>query len=358
LEVTIFDQIAKPDLYRMMNFHFLKKKSFGIDLGNNNTVVSDSEKVLVAQPSYIVLDKSRNDVKAVGSHAFDMFEKTHPLLKTVKPLKGGVIADHDSASKMLSALMRQAYSSKSMLDRYDDIITGVPYFTTSVERRALLAALEQFNARHVSLIYEPLAAAIGMGLDISEPNGKMVVDIGGGITEIVVISLSGIASFQSIKVAGDTMDEDIQLYFRRRYNMGIGLRTAEQIKIEVGSATALLDGPPAPMTVKGKDMMRGIPMTQKVDHVEIASVLDKSISSIELGIIQTLEKCPPELAGDIYGNGIYLTGGNALLRGLKQRLEKKTNLVIHLDPTPLLSVSKGLGAILANPKRYKSLLLQ
>jgi rod shape-determining protein MreB len=358
LEVTIFDQNAKPDLYRMLNFHLLKKKSFGIDLGNNNTVVSDSQQVLVAQPSYIVLDKTHNNVKAVGSHAFDMFEKTHPLLKTVKPLKGGVIADHDSASKMLSALMRQAYSAKSMLNGYDDLISGVPYATTDVEKRALRAALEQFNARHVSLIYEPLAAAIGMGLDIAEPNGKMVVDIGGGITEIVIISLSGIASFQSVKVAGDTMDEDIQLYFRRRYNMAIGLRTAEQIKIEVGAASAALANPPEPMTVKGKDLMRGIPITRVVTHGEIAAVLDKAISAIELGIVQTLEKCAPELAGDIYGNGIHLTGGNSMLRGLKERLEQKTKLVVHLDPTPLLSVCKGIGVILANPKKYQAVLLR
>lgn len=341
-----------------MNLSFLKKKSFGIDLGNNNTVVSDEEKVLIAQPTYIVIDKSHNSVKAVGDDAYDMFEKTHPLLKPVKPLKGGVIADHDSAMKLLSALMRQAYTSKSFLDGYDNIIAGVPYNTTSVEKRALRSVVEQFNASRLSLLHEPIAAAIGMNLDIEEPDGKMVVDIGGGITEIVVISLSGVASFQSLKVAGDSMDEDIQHYFRRKYNIAIGLKTAEQVKIRVGAVMEDLANPPEPIFVKGKDMVRGIPVTRKIDHAEVSRIIEKSVSAIELGIIQTLEKCPPELAGDIYGNGIYLTGGNANLHGLKERLERKTRLKIHVDPAPLLSVSRGMGKVLQNPRKYRPVLLE
>lgn len=342
----------------MVNFHFLKKKSFGIDLGNNNTVVSDDEKILVDQPSYIVLDEARQGVKAVGSEAYQMFEKSHKLLKPVKPLKGGVIADHTSATKMLSAMMNQAYGTKSVLQGYDNLVSGVPYSTTNVEKRALRAALEQFSASHIYLLYEPIAAAIGMGLDIAQPDGKMVVDIGGGITEIVIISLSGIASFQSMKVAGDAMDEEIQHYFRRRYNMEIGLRTAEQVKIGVGSALQVLEDAPEPMIVKGKDMVRGIPVTRKIDYAEVSSILEKSISAIELGILQTLEKCPPELAGDIYGNGVYITGGNAFLRGLKERLEKKLKIAIHIDQDALHSVSKGVAAVLRNTKKYKSVLLE
>lgn len=342
----------------MMNFHFLRKKSFGIDLGNTNTVVSDQEKVLVAQPSYIVIDKEKNNVKAVGDDAYDMFEKTHPMLKPIKPLKGGVIADHDSAVKLVSALMRRAYAAKSVLDGYDSIIAGVPFNTTNVEKRALRTAMEQFNASSVHLLHEPIAAAIGMGLNIEEPDGKMVVDIGGGITEIVVISLSGVASFQSVKVAGDTMDEDIQHYFRRNYNMAIGMKTAEAVKIRVGAVQEDLPNPPEPMLVKGKDLLRGIPVTRKIDHAEVSRIIEKSISSIELSIIQTLEKCPPELAGDIYGNGIYITGGNAYLAGLKERLERKTRLRIHIDPQALLSVSKGMGRVLGNQKKYRPVLFQ
>ena len=340
-----------------MNFQFLRKKSFGIDFGNNNTVVSDRESILVDQPSYIVLDRSKNDVAAVGADAFDMFEKTHPMLKPVKPMKGGVIADHESATKLLSALMRRARARKSVLDRYDNIIAGVPYNTTPVEKAAMRSVVEQFNPNSARLLYEPIAAAIGMGLDICEPDGKMVVDIGGGITEIVVISLSGIACFQSVKVAGDTMDEDIQHYFRRNYNMAIGLRTAESVKIQAGAVQEKLQNPPAPVMVKGKDMVRGIPITRKIDHAEISRVIEKSISTIELSIIQTLEKCPPELAGDIYGNGIYVTGGNAYLRGLRERLEKKTGLKIHIDPTALLSVSKGVRKVLNDPKQFRAVLI-
>lgn len=341
----------------MLRIPLMKKKSFAIDLGNNNTLVSDQDKVLVDQPSCIVLDREKDAVKAFGHSAYDMFEKTHNELKPVKPLKGGVIADHTSATKLLNVLMAEAYGDKSILSGYDNLISGVPYSTTDVEKRALRAALEQFNASSVYLLYEPLAAALGMGLNIEEPEGKMVVDIGGGITEIVVISLSGIASFQSITVAGDSMDEEIRHYFRRKHNMSIGLKTAEQIKIRVGAVFGTMDVIPPPMEVKGKDLMRGIPTTRTIDHVEVSSILEKSISAIELGIVQTLEKCPPELAGDIYQNGIYITGGNAYLRGLKHRLEKKTKLPIHIDPAALHSVTKGVAKTLKDPKKYRSVLI-
>jgi rod shape-determining protein MreB and related proteins len=227
-----------------------------------------------------------------------------------------------------------------------------------VERRALLNALETLHARHTYLLYEPLAAALGMGLNIQEPNGKMVIDIGGGITEIVVISLSGIACFQSVKVAGDSMDESIRHYFRKQYNMGIGIKTAEQVKIEVGAVMTELENPPAPMAVRGKEMLRGLPITRTVDHREICNVLEKSIVAIELAIIQTLETCPPELASDIFDNGIHITGGNALLRGLRERLEGKMKLPVHIDDHPLLSVCKGVATVLREPKKYKDVLMQ
>jgi rod shape-determining protein MreB and related proteins len=342
----------------MVNFQLIKKKSFGIDLGNNNTIVSDHEKILVDQPSYIVLDKSQQGVRAVGNAAFEMFEKSHQHLKPVKPLKGGVIADQTSATKMISALMHLAYGNRSLLQGYDKLISGVPYATSNVEKRALKTALEQFNANRTYLLYEPLAAALGMGLDISQPDGKMIVDIGGGITEIVIISLSGIAAFQSVKVAGDTMDEEIRHYFRRKYNMEIGLRTAEQVKITVGAVQDIPLNIPAPLMVKGKDLMRGIPTTRSIDHTEVASILEKSVGTIELGILQALEKCPPELAGDIYNNGIFLTGGNALLRGLRERLQTKLMVKVHVDKTALHSVSKGVASVLRDPGKYRTVLME
>lgn len=341
----------------MTSFNLFRNKSFAIDLGNNNTLVSNQERILVSQPSYIVFNADRNVVKAVGDQAFDMYEKSHTDLFPVKPLKGGVIADYESASKLIYELMTKANSSRSLFQGYDYIISGIPYSTTEVERRALRSALEQFNARHTHLLFEPLAAAMGMGLDIREPDGKMVIDIGGGITEIVVISLSGIASFQSIKVAGDAFDGEIQDYFRRQYNMAIGMKTAEQVKIKVGAAVEEIPNIPEPMLVKGKDLIEGIPTTRKVDHREVAHILEKSVAAIEHSIIQTLENCPPELAADIYQNGLFLTGGSSLLRGLKERFEGRIKLPVHIDQEALFSVSKGIAKSLQDPKKYKSVLI-
>lgn len=341
-----------------MNFNFFTKPSLAIDLGNNNTLVRDKNKLLVSQPSYIVFDTNSNTVRAVGDKAYSMFEKSHETLKPVKPLKGGVIADYHSACSMIRELVRQAGTSNAFMNRYDHIISGVPYSTTAVERRALRDAFDQFNTTHTYLLYEPLAAALGMGLDIRDPNGKMVIDIGGGITEIVVISLSGIAAFQSIKVAGDTFDEHIQDHFRRNYNMAIGMRTAEQVKIQVGSVANTLQEPPPPMMVRGKDLIEGIPITRKIDYAEVAAVLDKSIQTIENAIVQTLEACPPELAADIYENGIHVTGGNAYLRGLQQRFQARIKLPVHIDDEALQSVSKGIATALYNPKKYQAVLME
>lgn len=334
-----------------------RNKSFALDLGNTNTIVCDKDGIKLSQPSYIVFDSNNHSVKAVGEQAYNIFEKNHDELKTVKPMKGGVIADYDSATRLIRELIRRADTTSGFFNGYDNIISGIPYYTTEVERRALRDAVDQFNARKTSLFYEPLAAAMGIGLDIREPEGKMVIDIGGGITEIVVISLSGVASFQSTKVAGDAFDEEIQDHFRRNYNMAIGLKTAEQIKINVGAVKTKLKETPPPMRVKGKDLIEGIPVTRQIDHSEVAFILEKSFSSIEHCIIQTLETCPPELAADIYLNGIHVTGGNALLRGLKERLEAKVKLPVHIDEDALVSVSKGAALMLRDPKKYRSILI-
>lgn len=198
---------------------------------------------------------------------------------------------------------------------------------------------------------------MGMGLDITAPDGKMLVDIGGGITEIVIISLSGVAAFQSVKAAGDSFDVEIQDHFRRLYNMGIGIKTAEQIKIGVGAVTDKLPHPPAPIQVRGKDLIRGIPMIRSIGYQEVARILEKFIVSIENAIVNTLEACPPELAADIYDSGIHVTGGNALLRGLRERFERRLRLPVHIDPQPLLSVSKGVGMMLGEGKRFERLLM-
>jgi rod shape-determining protein MreB len=337
-------------------FKLFHNHSFAIDLGNNNTIISDESGPLLNQPSYIVFNTAKN-VRAVGDHAFAMFEKAHEELTPVKPLKGGVIADYESATRMIQEMVKQVYRKRNFLSGFNHVISGVPYNTTEVERRALRDALEQINSKKSNLLYEPLAAALGMGLAIREPQGKLVIDIGGGITEIVVISLSGIASFQSVKVAGDTFDENIQDHFRRHYNMAIGLKTSEQVKIQVGAVTDKLMDPPQPMLVKGKDLISGIPVTRRIDHTEVVHILEKSIAQIETAIVQTLETCPPELAADIYETGIHLTGGGSLLRGIQSRLEKRIKLKVIRDNDPLRSVSKGISCALTSPENFKSMLI-
>lgn len=328
-----------------------------MDLGNNNTLLTDKENILLSQASCIVFDKQNNSVKAVGNEAYSIFEKSHQDLKTIKPLRWGVISDYESANAMIQKMVSSVFSKSSRLAGFDTIISGVPFSTTEVERRALRNTLDQFRSRRSHLLFEPLAAAIGMGLNIREPDGKMIIDIGGGLTEIVVISLSGIAVFQSTKIAGDTFSEEIQDYFRRNYAMAIGLKTAERVKIEVGSVIEKLDDSPQPMLVRGKDIQLGIPVSRKIDHSEVARILDSSIVSIEESIVQTLEVCPPELAADIYSNGIYVTGGGALLRGLKIRLENKIGLPVYVDEHPLISVSKGISTTLSEPGKFKSILI-
>ncbi len=335
----------------------LDGRKLAIDLGNNKTIISDSSNLLTCQPSYVVLNSSNKSLRAVGDEAYKMFGRTHEKFKPVKPLRGGVISDFDSARLMLKALvdsvnLRPRFSIRGI----DYLISGVPYSTTEVERRALRDAIEQFHSKKTKLIFEPIAAAIGMGLDIRKPEGIMLVDIGGGITECVIISLSGIASFQSIKTSGETFDEDIRDYFRKHYNMSIGYATAEQIKINSGAVVEDLEGVTEPYYFKGKDLMSGIPIERKTDCREIFFVLDQSFSRIEQHILKTLESCPPELAADIYQNGIHITGGGALLRGIKQRLERTLSLSVHIDNEPFYTVAKGISIVLNKPDKYPSIL--
>jgi rod shape-determining protein MreB len=334
-----------------------QNKNFAIDLGNNNTLLTDENQILYSQPSYIVFDEEKNSVKAIGDEAYEIFEKNHHQLKPVKPLHWGVIADYESASQMINKMVRQVYK-KNVFTGFNQIISGVPFATTEVERRALRDTLDQFNSRRTHLLFEPFAAALGMGLNIREPEGKMIIDIGGGITEIVVISLSGVAVFKSIKTAGDSFTDEIQDYFRRTHNLAIGWKTAEQVKIKIGAATTSLKNAPSSMLVKGKDIREGLPVTKNTSYEEIALVLNKSIESIELAIQQTLEICPPELAADIYQNGIYLTGGGSLLHGLQERINKTTSIPVHLDKEPLLSVGKGISQALRDPKKFQSVLFE
>lgn len=337
--------------------HWTKNRSFAIDLGNNNTKLIDKEKVLLAQPSYIVFDSGNKSIKAVGDEALDMYEKSHDQLKPVKPLRGGMIADYESASAMIKQMVFKTYQSRNLFSGFDQIISGVPFSSTEVERRALRDAIDELHPRRRFLLYEPIAAALGMGMNIAEPEGKMIIDIGGGITEVVIISLSGIVTSKSVKIGGDSFDLAIQDYFRNAFGMIIGNHTAEQVKQSVGALTQELFPEPVAIKVKGKDIKQGIPVSRDVSYQQIGPVISKSFEAIESCALHVLESCPPELAGDIYKNGVYITGGGALLKGIQQRLELTLRLPIHLAKDPLLSVSKGASMVLRNPEKFKGLLV-
>ncbi|MCB0489587.1 MAG: rod shape-determining protein [Cyclobacteriaceae bacterium] len=335
---------------------FFKNQSLAIDLGNNTTRMTDADNILYSQSSCIVFD-SKKSVKAIGDEAYKMFEKSHRGFQPVKPLKGGVIADYDSATAMIQKMVSVVRANKSRFSGFGQIVSGIPYSTTEVERRALRDALDLLGPRKRYLLFEPIAAALGMGINIEQPEGKMIIDIGGGITEIVILSLSGIVAFQSTKAAGDAFDTLIQDYFRRQRGIIIGSQTAERIKLKVGSVLYDLNPEPSPEVVSGKDIKTGIPVSYTIGHREIAGVLSRAFESIERCAQNVLETCPPELAADIYKNGIYVTGGGALIQGVKARLESSLQVPIYIDPTPLESVSRGASLTLKNPQRYRSVLV-
>ncbi len=336
---------------------FTPTRNLAFDIGNNNTLLADQHNILLSQPSVLVLNELNHKVEAIGEKAFEMLEKTHANLKPVKPLKGGVISDGESAKKMVKELVQRVGKPSFLSGGFNYLLSGVPFDTTPVEKRALRDTLEQFTARHTHLVHEPLAAALGMGLNIQEPEGKLVVDIGGGITEVVVISLSGIAAFQSVRVAGDAMDEEIQDYFRRVYNLTIGLKTAEQVKKKIGCVFEPVACRDEMVWVKGKDLIEGVPVSKAINQVELSRVLERPFRQVEECIQQSLEICPPELAADIYKSGIYVTGGNAVLKGLPERLGKTFKLPVHIDPQALFSVSRGVRTVLSAPTKYKAILL-
>ncbi|ACE05692.1 hypothetical protein Aasi_0249 [Candidatus Amoebophilus asiaticus 5a2] len=330
-----------------------------IDLGTANTVIISKGKIVVDEPSIIAIDKNTNKVVAIGREAMQMHEKTHENIKTIKPLKDGVIANYQAAELMIRGMIKMVNNNKWKLFNplFHRMVICIPSGITDVEKRAVKDSAEHTGAKEVYMIYEPIAAAIGIGINIEEPMGSMIVDIGGGTTEIAVISLAGIIGNQSIRVAGDVFNTDILEYMRKQHNLLIGERTSEKIKIAVGAAQKDIDNPPDDFEVRGRDLMSGIPKVIKVNYEEIIPAIDKSISKIEEAILKALEESPPELSADIYENGIYLTGGGALLRGLDKRLSKKTKLAVHIAENPLQAVVRGTGVALKNLNAYKSVLI-
>ncbi|MCL2682774.1 MAG: rod shape-determining protein [Bacteroidales bacterium] len=332
-------------------FSFMTQE-IAIDLGTANTVIIHNDKVVVDEPSIIAMDRKTNKVIAIGKRALQMHGKTHDNIKTIRPLQGGVIADFHATEYMVKEMIKMVNPKKSVFPKVMKMVICIPSGITEVEERAVRDSAEQAGAREVRLIHEPMAAAIGIGINVLEPTGNMVVDIGGGTSEIAVIALGGIVSNKSIRIGGDEFNQDIEDYMRRQHNINIGERTAEKIKIEVGSAIPDLDNPPEDYPVQGRDMLTGIPKEIIVSYSEIAHALDKSIIKIEAAVLSALEQTPPELSADIYRTGIYLAGGGSMLRGLDKRLSMKTKLPVRLAEDPLRAVARGTGIALKNFDKF------
>ncbi len=316
-----------------------------IDLGTANTLVYVRNRGIVCnEPSVVVLRSDNKKPVAVGSEAKKMFGKTPASIIAIRPMKDGVIADFDATGEMLKYFIKKVHNRRSFVS--PRVIIGVPTAITQVEQRAVKDAAQASGAREVYLIEEPMAAAVGVGLPIGEPYGSMIVDIGGGTTDIAVISLEGVVYSKAARVGGDKMDENIMAYVKRKYNLMIGDRSAEQIKIELGSATVNSSAPQKTMDIKGRDLVSGIPKTINISEDEIREALSEPINIILDTIRVALENTPPELAADIVDRGIVLAGGGALLKGLDTLISETTDLPVVVAEDPLTAVVRGVGKML------------
>jgi rod shape-determining protein MreB len=336
-------------------FSFLTQE-IAIDLGTANTIIIYNDKIVVDEPSIVAIDLKTEKMVAIGEKARQMQGKTHANLKTIRPLRDGVIADFNAAEQMIRGMIKMINPKPRLFSPALKMVICIPSGSTEVEIRAVRDSSEHAGGREVYMIYEPMAAAIGIGLDVEAPEGNMVVDIGGGTTEIAVISLGGIVTNKSIRIAGDDLTADIMEYMRHQHNIKIGERTAEEIKIHVGSALSQLQDPPPDYVVQGPNQMTALPIEVPVSYQEIAHCLEKSISKIETAILSALEQTPPELYADIVVKGIWLAGGGALLKGLDKRLTDKIGITFHIAEDPLRAVVRGTGIALKNVDNFSFLI--
>ena len=339
-----------------MAFSFLNQE-LAIDLGTANTVIYQDGKIVLDEPSIVALDNNTGKCIAIGQKAKLMHERINPGIKTIRPLRDGVIADFNAAEMMIRGFIKESNRKRhNFLTPNLKMVVGIPSGSTEVEIRAVRDSSEHAGGRDVYLIYEPMASALGIGLNIEAPQGNMVVDIGGGTTEIAVISLGGLVQQSSIRTAGDVFTSDIQYYLRQQHNIKVGEITAEKIKLSVGAVISELDEEPEPFIVRGPNLMTAHPVEAAITYQEIAHCLDKSIAKIEASILHVLESTPPELYSDIVENGIYLSGGGALLRGLAKRFSDKVNIPFHVSEDPLHAVGRGTCEALKHTERYSFLM--
>ena len=342
-----------------MGLSFLTQE-IAMDLGTANTVIFMNDQIVLDEPSIVAIDNNTGKAIALGQKAKLMQERENPGIKTVRPMKDGVIADFNAAEMMIRGFIKQVNSRRrSLFSPNIKMVVGIPSGSTEVEIRAVRDSSEHAGGRDVYLIFEPMASALGIGLDVEAPKGNMVVDIGGGTTEIAVISLGGIVVQDSIKVAGDVFTNDIQQYLKQQHNIKVGQITAEKIKIAIGAVIPELgenEVEPEPYAITGPNQMTAHPVHATITYQEIAHCLDKSVARIESGILHVLEQTPPELYSDIVENGISLAGGGSLLRGLAKRLTEKVNIQFHVAEDPLRAVARGTCLALKNTDHYSFLM--
>ena len=332
------------------NIFSLFSTDIAMDLGTANTLIYITEKgIVLNEPSVVAVNVDDNTIEAVGIEAKKMFGRTHARVNTVRPMKDGVIADFDITNRMIQHFIKKVLSQHRFFK--PRMVVGVPTCITQVEKKAVIDASTMAGIREIYLVEEPMAAAIGVGIPVHRPEGNMVIDIGGGTSDVAVISLSAIAYGESVRVAGDAIDESIVRYMRLHHHLNIGVFEGERVKKEIGSAFPQLGS----MTteVRGLNVKTGVPMSILIGDEEIREAIQEPLTNIVMAIMRALEKIPPELSADIHSNGIYLTGGGALIRGLDKMIEEKTTLKVYIPESPLLSIVKGAGAVLDDFQNMK-----
>ena len=335
---------------------FSLTQELAIDLGTANTLIIYNGKVVVDEPSIVALDAHTGKVMAIGDQARQMQGRENPNIKTIRPLKAGVIADFNATELMLRGMIKKVRTTSSMFSPSLRMVICIPSGSTNVEIRAVRDSAEHAGGRDVYMIFEPMAAALGAGLDVEAPEGNMIIDIGGGTSEIACISLGGIVCSKSINVAGDVFTTDIQTYIRQQHGIKIGERTAEEIKCAIGAAVPELENEPEDYVFTGSNMLTNLPQTVTLNYSEIAYALDKSLVKLDNALMDVLQEMPPELYSDVVRNGIYLAGGGALIKGLDQRLSKVSGLPVHIAEDPLRAIARGTCIALKNIGNFSFLL--